>query len=84
MLEERELRELVRHTLTNPQLKGYKYLIASCFTQTVTPAQDITYDKDLSAQTNVKALQLYEYVKDTCVKVIKYIKLIFYITYCFF
>ncbi|KAG8276527.1 Eukaryotic translation initiation factor 2 alpha kinase 4 [Homalodisca vitripennis] len=31
--EERELQELLRHTLNNPQSKLYKYLVASCFSQ---------------------------------------------------
>ncbi|VEN50558.1 unnamed protein product, partial [Callosobruchus maculatus] len=68
VLEERELQELVRHTLSNPQLKGYKYLIASCFEQPVAPAQDITYDKDPSALTVCKPLQVYDYVKGICEK----------------
>lgn len=69
VLEECELRELVRHTLSNPQLKGYKYLIASCFNQSVTPAQDITYDKDPFTPNTMKPLQLYDFVRQVCVKV---------------
>nr|CAI5825581.1 unnamed protein product [Callosobruchus analis] len=71
VLEERELQELVRHTLSNPQLKGYKYLIASCFEQPVAPAQDITYDKDPSALNVCKPLQVYDYVKGICEKIFK-------------
>uniref|UniRef100_A0A6P7FHC6 non-specific serine/threonine protein kinase n=1 Tax=Diabrotica virgifera virgifera TaxID=50390 RepID=A0A6P7FHC6_DIAVI len=71
VLEECELRELVRHTLNNPQLKGYKYLIASCFKQSVTHVQDITYDKDPSAQNVVKPLLLQEFVKEICIKIFK-------------
>ncbi|VEN50557.1 unnamed protein product, partial [Callosobruchus maculatus] len=71
VLEERELQELVRHTLSNPQLKGYKYLIASCFEQPVAPAQDITYDKDPSALTVCKPLQVYDYVKGICEKIFR-------------
>ncbi|XP_044265056.1 eIF-2-alpha kinase GCN2 [Tribolium madens] len=70
VLEECELRELVRHTLSNPQLKGYKYLIASCFDQTLTPAQNITYDKDSSAPTLNKP-QVYDFVKETIIKIFK-------------
>ncbi|CAG9859480.1 unnamed protein product [Phyllotreta striolata] len=69
VLEECELRELVRHTLNNPQLKGYKYLVASCFKQVATFAQDVTYDRDPAAQSlSQKPLQLQELIKDTCVK----------------
>ncbi|CAH0551983.1 unnamed protein product [Brassicogethes aeneus] len=71
VLEERELRELVRHTLSNPQLKGYKYLIASCFQQSVTPAQDITYDKDPTSSHNSKPFQIYDFVRQACVKIFK-------------
>lgn len=72
VLEERELQELVRHTLNNPHLKGYKYLIASCFTQSVTPAQNITYDKDPSFQTYHKSQDLYDIVRQDCIKVSNY------------
>lgn len=41
---------MVRHTLSNTQSKAYKYLVASCFTQDVTPAEDITYDMNLPAR----------------------------------
>lgn len=72
VLEECELRELVRHTLSNPQLKSYKYLIGSCFQQSsLSPAQDITYDKDPSMPINAKPLQLYEYVKQKTIQVFK-------------
>nr|CAD7397393.1 unnamed protein product [Timema cristinae] len=46
-LEEAELQEMVRHTLSNPQSKAYKYLVGSCFTQEVSPAEDITYHMSL-------------------------------------
>lgn len=69
VLEERELQELVRHTLSNPQLKGYKYLIASCFNQKLTPAQDITYDKDPFIQNVAKPALLYDFVKEVILKV---------------
>ncbi|XP_071450666.1 eIF-2-alpha kinase GCN2 isoform X2 [Hetaerina americana] len=46
-LEEAELQEMVRHTLLNPQSKAYKYLVASCFNQEVTPAEDVTFDMSL-------------------------------------
>ncbi|XP_030764956.1 eIF-2-alpha kinase GCN2 [Sitophilus oryzae] len=71
VLEERELQELVRHTLSNPQLKGYRYLISSCFKQTITLAQDITYDRDPTAPSLSKPLNLYEFVRDVCIKIFK-------------
>lgn len=70
VLEERELRELLRHTLSNPQLKAYKYLIASCFKQSFTPAQDITYDKDPLVP-NLKPSLIHELLRDSTVKIFK-------------
>ncbi|XP_046628055.1 eIF-2-alpha kinase GCN2 [Neodiprion virginianus] len=49
-LEEAELQEMVRHTLSNRQSKAYKYLIESCMAQKVTPAEDITYDMNLPSR----------------------------------
>lgn len=70
VLEERELQELVRHTLSNPQLKAYKYLVASCFKQSVTPAQDITYDRDPMMPIFTKPSYLYDIVRKSLIKVI--------------
>lgn len=64
VLEEAELQELVRHTLSNPHLKAYKYLVESCFKQTISSAQDITYDKDPSIPYSIKNVQIYDYVKE--------------------
>lgn len=71
VLEERELRELLRHTLSNPQLKAYKYLIASCFKQSFTPAQDIMYDKDPLCTNLGRPSLIHELVRDSTVKVFK-------------
>ncbi|XP_063231098.1 eIF-2-alpha kinase GCN2 isoform X2 [Bacillus rossius redtenbacheri] len=46
-LEEASLQEMVRHTLSNPQSKAYKYLVGSCFKQEMGPAEDITYHMSL-------------------------------------
>ncbi|XP_075223291.1 eukaryotic translation initiation factor 2 alpha kinase Gcn2 [Lycorma delicatula] len=43
-MEDAELQEMVRHTLSNPQSKAYKHLVAACFKQEVSAGQDITYD----------------------------------------
>lgn len=69
VVEECHLRDLIRHTLSNTQLKGYKYLIASCFNQRLPEAQDITYDRDPSGSNVNKPLELYEYVKGNIIKV---------------
>lgn len=47
-LEETNMQEMVRHTLSNRQSKAYKYLIDSCLAQEVTPVEDFTYDVNLS------------------------------------
>lgn len=69
VVEECHLRDLIRHTLSNTQLKNYKYLIASCFNQKLPEAQDITYDRDPSGSNVNKPLELYEYVKGNIIKV---------------
>ncbi|XP_049955903.1 eIF-2-alpha kinase GCN2 [Schistocerca serialis cubense] len=66
-LEEAELQEMVRHTLSNPQSKAYKYLVASCFSQEVTPAEDLTYDMNLPKPS--PALQ--EFAKETVTRVFR-------------
>ncbi|RZF32981.1 hypothetical protein LSTR_LSTR008694 [Laodelphax striatellus] len=43
-LEDAQLQEMVRHTLSNPQSRAYKHLIAACFSQELSPAQDVTFD----------------------------------------
>uniref|UniRef100_A0A8D8LTM2 non-specific serine/threonine protein kinase n=2 Tax=Cacopsylla melanoneura TaxID=428564 RepID=A0A8D8LTM2_9HEMI len=51
------LQDMVRQTLSNPQSKGYKYLVAACFNQKVSPADDITYDISLSRAANFSLLE---------------------------
>ncbi|KAL1129698.1 hypothetical protein AAG570_012642 [Ranatra chinensis] len=43
-LEEAEVKEMVRRTISNPQSKDYKHLIASCFKQITSPVVDATYN----------------------------------------
>lgn len=75
VLEECELRELIRHTLNNPQLKAYKYLVESCFKQRTSAAQDLTYDRQgdgdesSSVPYNLKNIQAYDYIKKIITKV---------------
>ena len=57
VVEEAELREMVRHTLANDKSKAYHHLIDSCLGRTMRPSQDISYDMELSrapAQKNMK------------------------------
>ncbi|XP_066996679.1 eIF-2-alpha kinase GCN2 [Anabrus simplex] len=69
-LEEAELQEMVKHTLSNPQSKAYKYLVASCFNQEVTPAEDITYDMNPSRGTCLtRPLVLQELVRETVIRI---------------
>lgn len=43
-LEEAEVKDMVRRTLSNPQSKDYKFLIASCFNQQMPPTLDATFN----------------------------------------
>ncbi|KAI5707240.1 hypothetical protein M8J75_015941 [Diaphorina citri] len=57
LVGETVLQDMVRQTLSNPQSKGYKYLVAACFNQKVSPADDITYDISLSRSANFSLLE---------------------------
>ncbi|CAH0391950.1 unnamed protein product [Bemisia tabaci] len=43
-LADAELLDMFNHTLSNPKSKSYKYLIASCFNQKYSPAEDLTFN----------------------------------------
>ncbi|KAK9497669.1 hypothetical protein O3M35_004354 [Rhynocoris fuscipes] len=43
-LEEAEVKEMVRRTLSNSRSKDYKFLIASCFNQEMPPTLDATFN----------------------------------------
>ncbi|XP_026672144.1 uncharacterized protein LOC108628228 [Ceratina calcarata] len=55
-LEETELQEMIRRTLSNNQSKAYKYLISCCFMQEVSPAEDFTYDMNLPSKVHVNSI----------------------------
>ncbi|XP_057337358.1 eIF-2-alpha kinase GCN2-like [Microplitis mediator] len=74
LLEEAELQEMVQHTLSNSQSKAYKYMIASCFVQEVTPAEDINYDMSVpnrpaTSSSLVVNMLLHEHVKSKVIDV---------------
>ncbi|KAK7862324.1 hypothetical protein R5R35_005220 [Gryllus longicercus] len=71
-VEEASLQEIVRHTLSEPQSKTYKYLIASCFKQETDSAADITYDMNLTRNICVPVTQfllLQNFAKETAIQV---------------
>ncbi len=55
-VEEAELKELVRHTLTNAKSSAYRHLVEACLGQKMSLAQDISYDleslRDLTKKPN--------------------------------
>lgn len=53
-LEEAELQEMVRHTLSNTQSKSYKHLVASCFQQKMTLSEDLVYDMDMTSSAGLQ------------------------------
>ncbi|XP_057339271.1 eIF-2-alpha kinase GCN2-like isoform X3 [Microplitis mediator] len=74
LLEEAELQEMVQHTLSNSQSKAYKYMIASCFAQEVTPAENINYDMSVpnrpaTSSSLVVNMLLHEHVKSKVIDV---------------
>ncbi|XP_053995290.1 eIF-2-alpha kinase GCN2 isoform X3 [Hylaeus anthracinus] len=70
-LEETELQEMIRRTLSNNQTKAYKYLISCCFTQEVTPADDITYDMNLPSRGHINFFSWKKYQDGVKCKVIE-------------
>ncbi|XP_031826312.2 eukaryotic translation initiation factor 2 alpha kinase Gcn2 isoform X1 [Nomia melanderi] len=70
-LEETELQEMIRRTLSNNQSKAYKYLISCCFMQEVTPADDITYDMNLPSRSRINFLSWKKYQERVKCKVIE-------------
>ena len=45
-MEEAELTEVLRSTISNPQSKAYKRMLSAMFSQPVSAAADYTYDID--------------------------------------
>ncbi len=45
-MEEAELNEILRSTISNPQSRAYRRMIEAVFSQQVSPATDISYDID--------------------------------------
>ncbi|XP_076353947.1 eukaryotic translation initiation factor 2 alpha kinase Gcn2 isoform X2 [Tachypleus tridentatus] len=46
-MEEAELNEILRHTVSNPQSKAFKQMVKSLFLQQIPPVADFTYDIDI-------------------------------------
>ena len=68
-LEEAELQEMIRHTLSNTQSKAYKHLVASCFQQNMTPSEDIVFDMDMTASAGLnQTAWMYQSVQETFIK----------------
>ncbi|XP_043791915.1 eIF-2-alpha kinase GCN2 isoform X2 [Apis laboriosa] len=70
-LEETELQEMIRRTLSNNQSKAYKYLISCCFMQEVSPADDITYDMNLPSRGHINFIAWRKYQEGVKSKVIE-------------
>ncbi len=76
-VEEAELRELLRHTLSNTQSKSYRHLVDACLGQTMSLAQEISYDMEIprdlmrpSAKKSVRrTLLAHEYVRRAATQV---------------
>jgi translation initiation factor 2-alpha kinase 4 len=57
LVEEAELREMVRHTLANDKSKAYHHLVDSCIGQSMSLSQDISFDMELSRVSTQKAMK---------------------------
>ncbi len=47
-MEESELREMIRHALSNAKSKSYRHLVDSCLSQHMGLAQDLAYDMEVA------------------------------------
>jgi len=56
-LEDRQLDELLRHTLNQNNSTRYQRLMSSLFTQTVTPVSDQIYDSDCHGKNEVQIIE---------------------------
>lgn len=71
-LEETELQDMARRTLSNVQSKAYKYLISCCLSQdNTTTAADLTYEMNLMGRNilSLKSRFFREFVKSKIVEV---------------
>ena len=68
-LEEAELQEMIRHTLSNTQSKAYKHLVASCFQQKMTISEDLVYNMDMSSSAGLQqSAWIFQTVQEVFVK----------------
>lgn len=65
VIEEAELNEMLRHTVSNPQSKTYKKLLTSLFDQRQTPVSEYTFDMDdvQSSDSSMQSAMYYDFVK---------------------
>ncbi|XP_046647623.1 LOW QUALITY PROTEIN: eIF-2-alpha kinase GCN2-like [Daphnia pulicaria] len=68
-LEEAELQEMIRHTLSNTQSKAYKHLVASCFQQKMTISEDLVYNMDMTSSAGLQqSAWIFQAVQEVFVK----------------
>ena len=74
-MEETEIQDMFRFTLSNPQSKAYKYLMKSCFKQTFSPADEIIYTSmdtsSFSTKSHFKLQPFIQRVKDIMTSVFR-------------
>lgn len=68
-LEEAELQEMIRHTLSNTQSKAYKHLVASCFQQKMTISEDLVYNMDMTSSAGLQqSAWIFQVIQEVFVK----------------
>lgn len=70
-LEEAELDEMLRHTVSNPQSKGFKRMVGALFRQNTSAAADFTYDLDAVKGAGNKYFHILNLTVETVERILK-------------
>ncbi|KAK3093827.1 hypothetical protein FSP39_020697, partial [Pinctada imbricata] len=68
-MEEAELNEILRSTISDPHSKSYRRMISAMFSQTINAADDLMYDSDLHKGLFLKVQLTCQSVYDSLVKI---------------
>lgn len=70
-LQEAQVTEVLRHTVSNPQSKAYKHLVNALFHQETTAIQDYTYDVDMpKGSPLLQSALLFRHVRTTLERIL--------------
>ncbi|OQR66098.1 eukaryotic translation initiation factor 2-alpha kinase 4-like [Tropilaelaps mercedesae] len=73
IIEEAELNEMLRHTVSNPQSKTYKKLLGSLFNQPISPVGEFTFDMDdiQNSDSSIRSSTFFAFVRERIETIMK-------------